>query len=65
MTPTHIATLRQMLKSERGVLLPGTPNALAARVAADLGFRALYLTGAGLTNMRRMCWRSAASPTCP
>jgi len=51
MTPNHIVTLRQMLKSERGVLLPGAPNALAARVIADLGFRAIYLTGAGLTNM--------------
>ncbi|HWT99723.1 MAG TPA: isocitrate lyase/PEP mutase family protein [Terriglobales bacterium] len=51
MTPSHILTLRQMLKSERGVLLPGAPNALAARVIADLGFRAIYLTGAGLTNM--------------
>ena len=27
------------------------PNALAARVIADLGFKAVYLTGAGLTNM--------------
>jgi len=33
------------------VLLPGAPNALAARVIADLGFAAVYLTGAGLTNM--------------
>ncbi|HVJ42442.1 MAG TPA: isocitrate lyase/phosphoenolpyruvate mutase family protein [Dongiaceae bacterium] len=51
MTPSHIAVLRDMLKNERGVLLPGAPNALAARVVADLGFRAIYLTGAGLTNM--------------
>jgi 2-methylisocitrate lyase-like PEP mutase family enzyme len=33
------------------VLLPGAPNALAARVIADLDFKAIYLTGAGLTNM--------------
>jgi 2-methylisocitrate lyase-like PEP mutase family enzyme len=32
-------------------LLPGAPNALAARIIADLGFKAVYLTGAGLTNM--------------
>jgi len=51
MSPSHIRHLRDMLAHERGVLLPGTPNALAARVAADLGFRALYLTGAGVTNM--------------
>jgi 2-methylisocitrate lyase-like PEP mutase family enzyme len=40
-----------MLARDRGVLLPGAPNALAARVIADLGFKAVYLTGAGLTNM--------------
>jgi 2-methylisocitrate lyase-like PEP mutase family enzyme len=40
-----------MLAHERGVLLPGAANALTARVIADLGFKAVYLTGAGLTNM--------------
>jgi 2-methylisocitrate lyase-like PEP mutase family enzyme len=47
----HIERLRQMLAVEKGVLLPGAPNALAARIIADLGFKAVYLTGAGLTNM--------------
>jgi 2-methylisocitrate lyase-like PEP mutase family enzyme len=47
----HISALRDMLATRRGVLLPGAPNALAARVIADLGFEAVYLTGAGLTNM--------------
>jgi len=47
----HIERLRQMLAAEKGVLLPGAPNALAARIIADLGFKAVYLTGAGLTNM--------------
>ena len=51
MSPTHIQTLRGLLKAEKGVLLPGAPNALAARIIADLGFKAVYLTGAGLTNM--------------
>ncbi len=51
MPPTHIQALREMLAHDRGVLLPGAPNALAARVIADLGFKAVYLTGAGLTNM--------------
>ena len=51
MIPTHIQTLRTLLREERGVLLPGAPNALAARIIEDLGFRAVYLTGAGLTNM--------------
>jgi 2-methylisocitrate lyase-like PEP mutase family enzyme len=47
----HIRVLRELLASERGILLPGAPNALAARIIADLGFKAVYLTGAGLTNM--------------
>src|SRR6202044_3938363 len=51
MPTSHIQALRGMLREERGVVLPGAPNALAARIIADLGFRAVYLTGAGLTNM--------------
>jgi len=51
MPTDHIRTLRKMLEIQRGVLLPGAPNALAARIIADLGFKAVYLTGAGLTNM--------------
>lgn len=48
---SHVSALRRLLTEEAGVLLPGAPNALAARIAADLGFKAIYLTGAGLTNM--------------
>ena len=33
-----------------GLLVPGAANALAARVIEDLGFEAVYLTGAGVTN---------------
>jgi 2-methylisocitrate lyase-like PEP mutase family enzyme len=51
MPRVDIDTLRGMLARDRGVLLPGAPNALGARVIADLGFKAIYLTGAGLTNM--------------
>ena len=51
MPTSHIQTLRAMLREEKGVILPGAPNALAARIIADLGFKAVYLTGAGLTNM--------------
>jgi 2-methylisocitrate lyase-like PEP mutase family enzyme len=51
MPPSHIESLRAMLREEKGVILPGAPNALAARIIADLGFKAVYLTGAGLTNM--------------
>ena len=45
MPTSHIQTLRAMLREEKGVILPGAPNALAARIIADLGFRAVYLTG--------------------
>jgi 2-methylisocitrate lyase-like PEP mutase family enzyme len=51
MTTPHIQALRALLRDERGVLLPGASNALTARIIEDLGFKAVYLTGAGLTNM--------------
>jgi 2-methylisocitrate lyase-like PEP mutase family enzyme len=51
MAQDHIEILRKLLAEKRGVLLPGAANALSARIIADLGFEALYLTGAGLTNM--------------
>lgn len=42
--------LRDLFTTDDGLLLPGVPNALTALVAQDLGFDAVYLTGAGLTN---------------
>ena len=44
-------TLRALAEARRGVLVPGAFNALSARVIADLGFEAIYVTGAGVTNM--------------
>ena len=44
-------TLRQLAEARRGVLVPGAFNALSARVIEDLGFEAIYVTGAGVTNM--------------
>lgn len=43
--------LKELLAAKRGVIVPGAFNALSARVIADLGFEALYITGAGVTNM--------------
>jgi 2-methylisocitrate lyase-like PEP mutase family enzyme len=43
--------LRALAQARRGVLVPGAFNALSARVIADLGFEAIYVTGAGVTNM--------------
>src|SRR5260370_26302771 len=42
--------LRAKLGERRGLLVPGAANALAARLIEDLGFEAVYLTGAGVTN---------------
>jgi 2-methylisocitrate lyase-like PEP mutase family enzyme len=43
--------LRDQVNARNGLLVPGAFNALSARVIADLGFEALYVTGAGVTNM--------------
>jgi 2-methylisocitrate lyase-like PEP mutase family enzyme len=42
--------LRDLLRAPKAVLLPGAANALTARVIEDLGFAAIYVTGAGVTN---------------
>lgn len=44
-------TLRTLVDARRGVIVPGAFNALSARVIEDLGFEAIYVTGAGVTNM--------------
>ncbi len=44
-------TLRALAEARRGVIVPGAFNALSARVVADLGYEAIYVTGAGVTNM--------------
>jgi 2-methylisocitrate lyase-like PEP mutase family enzyme len=41
---------RGLLVPGAAVVLPGVSNALAARVVADLGFSAAYVTGAGIAN---------------
>ncbi len=43
--------LKALVNARRGVIVPGAFNALSARVVADLGFEAIYVTGAGVTNM--------------
>lgn len=43
--------LARLVEARRGVLVPGAFNALSARVIEDLGFEAIYLSGAGVTNM--------------
>lgn len=41
---------RARLLRRDALLMPGAANALAARIVEDLGFEAVYLSGAGLTN---------------
>ena len=41
---------RERIGRRDALLMPGAANALAARVIEDLGFEAVYLSGAGLTN---------------
>jgi len=41
---------RELLVPGAAMVLPGVANALAARVVADLGFPAAYVTGAGIAN---------------
>ncbi|MCT8178246.1 2-Methylisocitrate lyase, PEP mutase family [Variovorax sp. PDC80] len=43
--------LRALAQARRGVIVPGAFNALSARIVEDLGFEAIYITGAGVTNM--------------
>ena len=41
---------RMRVECRDALLLPGAANALTARIIEDLGFEAVYLTGAGLAN---------------
>ncbi len=43
--------LKQLVEARNGLIVPGAFNALSAKVIADLGFQAIYVTGAGVTNM--------------
>lgn len=44
-------TLKSILARREAVSVPGAANALFARVIEDLGFEAVYVTGAGVANM--------------
>ena len=44
------AKLRAIIEERRAVIVPGVANALGARIVADLGFEAVYITGAGVNN---------------
>jgi 2-methylisocitrate lyase-like PEP mutase family enzyme len=44
------AILREKTARRDGMIVPGAANALSARVIEDLGFDAVYLSGAGIAN---------------
>lgn len=50
MTESCNRRLRNLTAQRKALLLPGAANALTARVIEDLGFQAIYVTGAGVTN---------------
>ena len=50
MLPGTGKLLRAKLEERRGLLVPGAANALAAHIIEDLGFEAVYVSGAGVTN---------------
>lgn len=50
MSSEHTKWLRRRTKARETLVVPGVMNALAARVADDLGYEAFYVTGAGVTN---------------
>ena len=43
--------LKALVEARNGLIVPGAFNALSAKVIEDLGFKAIYVTGAGVTNM--------------
>lgn len=43
--------LQSLAQARRGVIVPGAFNAMSAKIIEDLGFEAIYVTGAGVTNM--------------
>ncbi|WP_413875585.1 isocitrate lyase/PEP mutase family protein [Albidovulum sp.] len=47
----HTQQLKRLLARRAAVTIPGAANALFARVIEDLGFEAVYVTGAGFANM--------------
>ena len=47
-----IISIGKILEGRHATLVPGAPNALFARIIEDLGFEAIYVTGAGIANMK-------------
>lgn len=51
MTSHMGAQFRDLISgNDQALIVPGAPNALSARVIEEVGFKAIYATGAGLSN---------------
>jgi len=48
----HTERLKALVSRREATTVPGAANAMFARVIEDLGFEAVYVTGAGIANMR-------------
>src|SRR5213592_3168053 len=46
----RVTTMFRELIAERGIMLPGVPNAAMARQVEQRGFDAVYISGAGMAN---------------
>ena len=44
--------LLKLCNQRNALIVPGAPNAFFARIIEDLGFEAIYVTGAGIANMQ-------------
>ena len=45
-------SIGKIFEGRHATIVPGAPNALFARIIEDLGFEAIYVTGAGIANMQ-------------
>ena len=52
MTAKKDRSIGSIFEQRHATLVPGAPNALFARIIEDLGFEAVYVTGAGIANMQ-------------
>ena len=50
MAENYHQVLRKLLAPGAGVVIPGAPNALGARIIQEAGFPVVYMTGAGVAN---------------
>ncbi|MDO5605990.1 MAG: oxaloacetate decarboxylase [Paracoccus sp. (in: a-proteobacteria)] len=52
MSVTRAKRLRQLLKGDRAIMAPGVVDAMYARLVAEAGFPAMYMSGAGTSATR-------------